>query len=430
MRRHRLRAKGARDRTACACLVLAVSGAACLSAKGGAPSEAAPPDAAADAVGSVAEDEGGASFDAAEATPADGGDGGDVDAAPAYAWQLPPGFPVPAVPPTNPMSAEKVELGRRLFYDVNLSHNLSQSCASCHKQELAFTDGRAHGVGSTGMVHPRGAMSLANVAYASTLTWANPLQLDLEHQALVPIFGDDPVELGLPSADELVQRLAADARYPSLFAAAWPADPAPMTLEHVVHALASFERTLVSGDSPFDRWLYGRDPKALSDSARRGYQLFSDERVGCTHCHVGFAFTDHVNWAGKAFFEKPYHNTGLYNIDGKGAYPEPNTGVYHVTGTPRDMGHFKAPTLRNIAVTAPYMHDGSIATLAEALDHYQAGGRTIVGGPYAGDGNLNPLKDPVIRLFTLSDADRADLIAFLGSLTDDAFLHDPRFAPP
>ena len=137
-----------------------------------------------------------------------------------------------------------------------------------------------------------------------------------------------------------------------------------------------------------------------------------------------------MNWSGKAFFEDPYHNTGLYNIDGKGAYPEPNTGVYHVTGTPSDMGHFKAPTLRNVAVTAPYMHDGSIATLDEALDHYAAGGRTIASGPNAGDGNLSPLKDPVIRPFSLSDQDRADLIAFLNSLTDDAFLHDPRFGPP
>jgi cytochrome c peroxidase len=126
----------------------------------------------------------------------------------------------------------------------------------------------------------------------------------------------------------------------------------------------------------------------------------------------------------------PYHNTGLYNVDGKGAYPEPNTGVYSVTLDPEDMGKFKAPTLRNIAVTAPYMHDGSIATLSEVLDHYAAGGRTIAAGPNKGVGSKNPLKDPLVQGFELSKQQRADVIAFLESLTDEAFLTDPAFADP
>ena len=429
---YRSKTRRARQCVAFAWLSLAVSGAACSAAVDARPPTIAAVDASADA---LTEPDANETVDASDAFAAEGaadarGDEGDSDAAPAYVWQLPPGFPIPAVPSTNPMSAEKVTLGRHLFYDVDLSHNRSQSCGSCHQQALAFTDGRARALGSTGAEHPRGAMSLANVAYASTLTWANPLELDLEHQALVPMFGDDPIELGLPAASEIEQRLAADPTYPTLFAAAWRDDPAPVTLQHVVQALASFERTMISGDSPFDRWLYSGEPSALTDAAKRGYQIFSNEDVGCTHCHVGFALTDHVSWSGKAFFEKPYHNTGLYNIDGKGAYPEPNTGVFHVTANAQDMGHFKAPTLRNIAITAPYMHDGSIATLDDAIDHYQAGGRTITSGAYAGDGNLSPLKDPVIRPFTLSDADRADLIAFLASLTDDAFLNDPRFAPP
>ncbi|HVV17290.1 MAG TPA: di-heme enzyme [Polyangia bacterium] len=378
--------------------------------------------------------------DAADASNADGGAGatdGDAqvdagdDGAPdgGFVWNLPEGFPVPAVPADNPMTASKVRLGRYLFYDVRLSHNGTQSCASCHKQELAFTDGRATALGSTGQSHPRAAMSLVNVAYASTLTWANPLLLDLEHQALVPMFGTDPVELGLTSTDEIEQRLRAVPGYALLFADAWPGDAAPVTVQHVVQALASFERTIVSGRSPFDRYLYDGDASGMSASALRGYTLFNSG-AGCFHCHLGFDLTDHVNWSNKAFFDKPYHNTGLYNLGGTGAYPEPNTGVYHVTQKPTDMGRFKAPTLRNIALTAPYMHDGSIASLDAVLDHYQAGGRTIASGPYSGNGSLNPYKDPLIEPLELMPADRADLIEYLRSLTDDTSITDPDLSAP
>lgn len=351
------------------------------------------------------------------------GDGG-------FVWQLPKGFPVPVVPADNPMTTAKVRLGRFLFYDQRLSHNSTQSCASCHKQELAFTDGRATALGSTGVAHPRNSMSLVNVAYASTLTWANPLQLDLEHQALVPMFGDDPVELGLIDAAEIEDRLKAAPLYEPLFRNAWPDDPAPVTLQHVVQALASFERTIISRGSGYDRWLYSGDSSGMSESAKSGYQIFHSEDAECFHCHTGFNLTDHVNWSGKAFFDRPYHNTGLYNLDATGAYPEPNTGVFHVTKNPADMGRFKAPTLRNVAVTAPYMHDGSIATLEEVLDHYQAGGRTISSGPYAGVGSANPRKDPVIQPLSLTDQQRADLIAFLKSMTDTDLLNDSSLSSP
>jgi cytochrome c peroxidase len=140
--------------------------------------------------------------------------------------------------------------------------------------------------------------------------------------------------------------------------------------------------------------------------------------------------SDHVTWEGKPFIDRLYHNTGLYNIDGKGAYPEPNTGVMSVTGDPADMGRFRAPSLRNIAVTAPYMHDGSMATLSEVLDHYAAGGRKINSGPYAGDGSKSPLRSSMMIGFTLSERDRADVLAFLDALTDETFLTDPRFSDP
>lgn len=328
------------------------------------------------------------------------------------------------------MSAAKVNLGRHLFYDRRLSATETASCATCHEQARAFTDGLMVSVGVTHEETPRNSMSLANVAYASTLTWANPLQLTLERQALVPMFGTNPVELGLTAAAELEERLRQVPLYAELFAAAFPYVEEPITTNHVTAALATFERTLISGRSPFDRYLYDKDTTALSAEARRGYELFNSEKLECFHCHVGFNLTDHVAYADKPFIDRPYHNTGLYNVDGDGAYPEPNTGVFSVTGEPRDMGRFKAPSLRNIAVTAPYMHDGSIATLSEVLDHYASGGRTIESGANAGNGNKSPLKSTLIVGFALSDDERRDVIAFLESLTDEEFLTDDRYSDP
>jgi cytochrome c peroxidase len=348
-----------------------------------------------------------------------------------YGWSLPKGFPRPVVPVDNPMSEAKVELGRHLFYDTRLSENGSQSCASCHRQELAFTDGGAVAVGSTGESHPRGAMSLANVAYATTLAWANPLLFTLEQQVLVPIFGNEPVELGMHGREaELIERLRAVPRYEELFGAAYPASADAFTLENVVFALASFERTLVSGNSPYDRYVYRGDEEALSPAARRGRVLFFSEKLECFHCHSGFNLQDSANFAGNQFPQARFHNTGLYNVDGLGAYPAPNTGVHEVSGRAEDMGRFRVPTLRNIAVTAPYMHDGSVATLDAVLDHSAAGGRTLADGPNAGDGSQSPLKSQFMIGFTLTPDDRAAVLAFLESLTDEEFLTDPRFANP
>ena len=187
--------------------------------------------------------------------------------APAFAWELPPGFPVPSVPPDNPMSPQKVELGRRLFYDKRLSNNGTFACASCHVQALAFTDGRATAIGSTGQLHPRSSMSLANVAYASRLTWANPLMAALERQALVPQFGDAPVELGLHSIAQIEERLRGVAIYRTLFRASFPDAEEPLTANHMNKALAAFQRTLISGRSAFDRWYFDGDDSAMSESA-------------------------------------------------------------------------------------------------------------------------------------------------------------------
>jgi len=350
-----------------------------------------------------------------------------------YPFDLPPGFPQPPVPENNPMNAAKVELGRRLFYDTRLSRNETQSCASCHLQELAFTDGLPQSVGSTGEVHPRGSMSLANSAYAPNLTWANPNLETLEAQAPGPIFGEFPiVELGMVGQEDLLlERLQGDDRYRALFPDAFPDAPGdPVSVSNVMKALGAFQRTLLSGDSPYDRFRSGEDPDAMSESAKRGLTLFFSERAECFHCHGGFLLSSSVNHQGVVFPEVVFANNGLYNVDGRGAYPPGNTGLHEFTDDPRDQGKFKPPSLRNVAVTAPYMHDGSIPTLEAVVEHYAAGGRNVTDGPWVGDGRQSPVKSPFVRELDLTDQEKADLVAFLRALTDESFLTDPRFSDP
>jgi cytochrome c peroxidase len=201
-----------------------------------------------------------------------------------YRWQLPDGMPAPPVPADNPMSERKVLLGRRLFYDTRLSANGTTACATCHRQQLAFTDGRPRAVGATGEVHPRGAMTLVNAAYASRLTWANHLLDRLEVQALTPLFGDKPVEMGMAGRESQIEQLIrSDVYYSEAFPAAFPADADPFSILNTVRALAAFARSIVSFDSPYDRYVRG-DEHALSASEIRGMALFFSEqsrRYGC-----------------------------------------------------------------------------------------------------------------------------------------------------
>ncbi len=327
------------------------------------------------------------------------------------------------------MTAAKVELGRHLFYDTRLSVNGKQSCASCHEQAKAFTDGKARAEGTTGEIHPRSSMSIVNIAYTPVLTWANPNMKQLERQALVPMFGEHPVELGLSGKEnEVIAKLKDEPRYQKLFPAAF-GDPDTFTIENITKAIAAFERVLISGDSPYDRYLNGQR-NAITASAKRGEALFYGERLECFHCHGGFNFSQTTDHVGKAFAEIEFHNTGLYNLDGKGAFPKDNQGTFEITQRSEDMGKFRAPTLRNIAVTAPYMHDGSIATLEGVIDHYAAGGRTIKSGEFKGVGSANPNKSQFVKGFTLNAREKRDLLAFLKSLTDEKFLTDQRFKNP
>ena len=348
---------------------------------------------------------------------------------PDWRWDLPEDLPPPQVPADNPMHTSKVELGRWLFYDTRLSGNETMACATCHIQALAFTDGKPRSIGSTGEVHPRSAMSLVNVAYATRLDWANPLMDRLEDQALTPLLGDNPIEMGLGGHEDRLVELLHEARYSRLVRQAFPSDADPYSLLNAVRAIAAFVRTITSFDSAYDRYLAG-DTQAISASAVRGMDLFFSEQLECFHCHGGFNFTDSTTHINTRVERVGYHNTGLYNLDGNGAYPSDNTGLFDMTGERRDMGRFKAPTLRNIAVTAPYMHDGSVGTLDEVIRHYERGGRLIESGPSAGDGRLSPFKSEFVRGFEITDDERADLIAFLESLTDESLLNEPSLADP
>jgi cytochrome c peroxidase len=339
-------------------------------------------------------------------------------AGPKFDWHLPSGFPVPLVPAGNPMTAAKVELGRHLFYDRRLSIDGSYACASCHRQSLAFTDGRPRALGATGQLHPRSAMSLANAAYEPALGWDDPGLLRLEDQARVPMLNEHPIEMGLKGRETAVlARLRADPAYARLFADAFPGVRRPVSLPRAVQAMASFERTLISGGSAFDRWLSGGG--SLPEGQLRGMRLFFSARLGCSGCHGGFNLSGPTVYAGSGPPAPLFHNTGLYDLDGRGAYPVDNPGLIRFTRRAADVGGFRAPTLRNIALTAPYMHDGSVATLAEVIDHYAAGGRTA-----------SPRKSPRLTGFQLSPEEKRDLLDFLASLTDEGFIRDPRFGDP
>ncbi len=345
----------------------------------------------------------------------------------------PPALPTPRVPDDNPMTDEKVELGHHLFYEKRLSVNGTTSCGTCHIQVKGFTDGRVRARGATGDLTEHNAMSLTNVAYNVANTWSNPAQGTLEKQMDIPMFSEHPVELGLSGIDaDIVSALRDDDTYAQLFTAAFPDERDPFTTTNVKKAIASFERTLLSGDTPYDRYFNDHDDAALSDDAKRGLTLFFSEKCECYHCHGDFNLADTSTSTTDAFpVAAVYHNTGLYNVDGAGAYPAGDRGLIDFTDDDGDMGKFRATSLRNIDLTAPYMHDGSMATLDSVLvDQYAHAGRAIADGEdNAGDGSQNPLKDPLVKGFTLDDDEKNGLLAFLSSLTDESFVANPDFGP-
>lgn len=303
---------------------------------------------------------------------------------------LPSGFPAYAEPSDNLYSLDRWRLGKRLFYDRALSRDSTVSCASCHLAAFAFSDTVAVSPGVAGRLGSRNAPSLANIAYHPWFLREGGVPT-LEMQVAVPVQEHHEFDFNFLL---LAERLAADPTYLALSREAYGRDPDPFVISR---ALAVFQRTLLSGDSPYDRWRIRGE--ALPEAARRGMALFFDARTGCAGCHGGLFFSEFA-----------LENNGLY-LD----YPDP--GRMRLTGLPQDAGRFKVPSLRNVGVTAPYMHDGSLATLRDVLDHYRRGG--------AG----HPVQSPLVRSLDITDGERDDLIAFLHTLTDASFLSNPHFLP-
>jgi cytochrome c peroxidase len=317
------------------------------------------------------------------------------------------------------MSAPKVELGRRLFREQHLSATGHYACISCHLPTLAYTDHRPKALGALNDQTQRSAMTLTNVAYNAAFTWADSTKDTLESQMRQPLFNEHPIEVGLKGREEEVVRwLASDESYRQAFAQAFTEDPVPVSIANLIKAIAAYERTLISGRSPFDHYVFDDERSALSPSAKRGMALFYSARVGCAQCHSGINFDGPMRFKDHERSTAIFTNSGLYSIDGRGAYPQDDRGLFEVTHKKADMGKFRVPTLRNVALTAPYMHDGSIDTLGEVIDHYAKGGRQLPDGPSA----RNHLVDRRIRSFQISPAEKDDLIAFLESLTDLQFV--------
>jgi cytochrome c peroxidase len=297
-----------------------------------------------------------------------------------YRWTLPRGFPVPQVPADNPMSDEKVALGRKLFFEPMLSVTGRHSCASCHDPGRAFSDTQARSMGATGEPTRTNAMSLTNVAYNVSFGWSRADVRSLEEQMREPMLNEHPVELGLKGREAaVVANLSGDARYRKAFSAAFPQESGGISFEQVIRSIAAYERTLISGRSPFDLYVFEGQHDVLSAEARSGMSLFFSERLGCSSCHSGFNFS------------------GAWR-DNQGTTAEPTFASNGVAKQP-----MRVPTLRNVSLTAPYMHDGSVPTLEAVVEHYERGGATG------------------LRAFTLTPAERRQLIAFLKSLTDPTF---------
>jgi len=355
------------------------------------------------ALGAASCSQGGA--DTAEPTPA---------APTPYALTVPAGFPTPLIPADNPLTNEGVALGRRLFYEKALSNTGTMSCGSCHQQSKAFTDGLPLAVGVDGVANPRGTMSLANVGWSTQLTWDGAFTT-LETQALKPL--ENTIELHQPLTVG-VGKLQASSAYPPLFLAAF--GTRTITNELVLKALAQFERTLISGSSRYDKYLTnGRQGFTADETA--GLVLYNIHispgvvrGAECFHCHTQPLMSS--NYEGKFFNNGPDLT-----------FADPGRGG--ITKLAVDQGKFIAPTLRNIALTAPYMHDGRFKTLEEVLDHYSD--HVQMASPNLDPNLIQGLNNPPFGThMDLTATEKKQVIAFLKTLTDSTFITDKRFANP
>jgi len=314
--------------------------------------------------------------------------------------QTPLGLPKVTVPADNPPTAATIALGRRLYYETKLSVDGTLSCASCHNPQLGFADGRSVSRGFGDQLGKRSAPTVLNAAFYPAQFWDGRAK-SLEEQAAGPIA--NPIEMN-QTHDACVDKLKNDPEYVKLFEGAF--GPGQVSMTKIQKAIASFERTLVSGNSPFDRYQYGGDKSALSPAAIRGLEIFKDPKRGnCAVCHT-------IEERFALFTDGKFHNIGT-GIDVNGELSD--LGRYQETKVESDKGAFKTPTLRNIAQTAPYMHDGTKKTLRDVVDFY-------VGG-----GTSNPHLDKEIKELKLSGEERADLVAFMEALTGET---PPDSGPP
>ncbi len=302
-----------------------------------------------------------------------------------YVWALPPGAPMPEVPSEYPMTQASVTLGKALFFDARLSRDGTVSCASCHRPAHAFSDTLSVSEGVDGRVGMRNAPTLANVAYHPALFRDGGVPT-LEAQVIAPV--QEPTEMD-HTLQGAAERLAGSVELHHLSQLAYGRALDPYV---ITRSIAAYERTLISGWSRFDRFYYQGDVHALTEEELRGWQLFSGPVLNCTACHGGFDLSDHS-----------YQNIGQY-------LEYTDVGRARISLDPDDVGKFKVPTLRNVALTAPYMHDGAMATLEEVVDHFASGGLP----------HLN--RSPLMSSFTLTDQQRTDLVSFLHALTDERSL--------
>jgi cytochrome c peroxidase len=306
------------------------------------------------------------------------------------AIEAPLGLPPVPIPADNPPTTDSIALGRKLFFDVRLSGDDTVSCATCHNPQLSFTDGLPGSKGIGKKIGRRNAPTVLNAAYYSAFFWDGRAG-SLEQQAGLPI--ENPDEMG-QSHELSIKKFEKIPEYKKDFAAVF--GPGSLTIQKIELAIASFERTLVSGDSAFDRYQYGGDKTAMSDSAIRGLAVFTDKyRGNCVTCHtIGEKFA--------TFSDGKFHNLGAgTNVKGELT----DLGRYVQTKVEADKGAFRTPDLRNVAKTGPYMHDGSLKTLKDVVDFYEGGGTS------------NPYLDKEIKELKLSAQDKADLVTFLESLT-------------
>lgn len=308
-----------------------------------------------------------------------------------FTLDLPDHFPPFDVPEGNELTTARVKLGKMLFYEKALSRDSTMSCATCHPQSRAFADDQAISLGVQNRLGFRNVPVLGNLAYHPYF-FREGGSPSLEAQVLGPICNFD--EMGF-NARELADRLKVDPTYQELAIEAYER---PMDLFVLTRSIAAFERTMITGDSPWDRFIHG-DSSALNASEKRGWALFQSEKAGCTHCHSGIDFSDYS-----------FQNNGLYE-------KFKDEGRYRVTVDSSDIGKFKVFTLRNVALSGPYMHDGSLATLEAVIDHYNAGGSN------------HPNKSEYIKALGLNEVEKTDLVNFLKALTDETFINNPAFQP-